>query len=320
MAQKFKESKWGCQKSCPLQTSKKHTFIKSMPPSDAVYIYPNIDQFYGTDLNDPFGDHFEYDEDSLPYIVSYDARSEVFIYCSDNLLMLDWDNKDLKEIDDKSQIPNFLIDLVQKVANGLSEIFREEVVFSINPSDRGFHAFLLSHPMDSQNQNVLEFMEQICTDAWYIAFTPLRGWCVRISPKNDTFNDFVAKTTVEVRNDESYEFPDIGETEDMEFIVSGKNTLQRTAKTNFPEIYANYLIINALIGFYKAFNYKQYLRLKQGVSCFDTSTMNNLRINVYYINLMAQQVASDGIMNQAKMISCINYGRELGLGLASYYN
>jgi AAA15 family ATPase/GTPase len=182
--------------------------------------------------------------------------------------------------------------------------------------------------MDSQNQNVLEFMEQICTDSWYIAFTPLRGWCVRISPKNDTFNDFVAKTTVEVRNDElnNYEFPDVVETEDMEFIVSNKNTVQRSATTKFPEIYANYLIINALIGFYKAFNYKQYIRMKHAVSCFDTSTMNNLRINVYYINLMAQKVASDGIMNgscvmnQEKMRRCINYGRELGLGLASYYN
>lgn len=117
--------------------------------------------------------------------------------------------------------------------------------------------------MDYQNQNVLTFMEQVCTDEWYVAFTPIKGWCVRLTPKPDSFDDFIAETKFQTSNSSN-----INKNEKFaQFIISHKGQ-SANATTKWPEIYSTYLLIYTLIKFFKLFTLQDFNFLKKKNNMF----------------------------------------------------
>ena len=55
--------------------------------------------------------------------------------------------------------------------------------YRIYKSRGGYHAFLISHKLDNRSNEALQLMIEAQTDYFYIVFTYLRGWCVRLNKK-----------------------------------------------------------------------------------------------------------------------------------------
>jgi len=312
IAKIFHKKKWKCRKSSPLEISRKHTMLTRYNGNNArIYIYPNIDHLFGTNLNDPYGKHmndFFDSDDAFPFTFEFDLDKKIFVICARNLLMLDWDYKDL----DLENPTEYIIGMIQEVANELSKFLDgEEVVFTCNLTDRGIHAFLLSHPMDFRNQNILDFMSQICTDAWYVAFTPLRGWCVRLSPKAETFDDFIAQPFFEKEDVNTYELFSsiIPEKISYEFIVSNTG-YKRSAHTNWPEIYSIYLLLNSFISFFKSFDKRQYNMLIDNMLSFNSDNLDNLRRVCYHLYDACKQQSTNGNMTNHRMDMIKDFGNQ----------
>lgn len=49
----------------------------------------------------------------------------------------------------------------------------------------GYHAFVVSHTMDYKSNIAIQLMLEACCDYFYVVFTHLRGWCVRLNRKRD---------------------------------------------------------------------------------------------------------------------------------------
>ena len=56
--------------------------------------------------------------------------------------------------------------------------------YAIYESIGGFHAFVISHEFKNRDPEVIQLMIEAQTDYFYVVFTYLRGWCVRLNRKS----------------------------------------------------------------------------------------------------------------------------------------
>lgn len=121
----------------------------------------------------------------------YNIQSAVFVLCFDSILMIDFDFKFGFDEEKIYRLIRTYTDFMH--SNGY------DMLFQVYRTDRGVHAFLINRYSYFTSEESLQIMMDMCSDTDYIAFSQVRGFCVRVSPKikmhtEDTIaNEFVAK-------------------------------------------------------------------------------------------------------------------------------
>ena len=114
--------------------------------------------------------------------INYDFRNQVIFRNSSQILMLDYDYAD-----------GFTVEkIVSKLDNVVRQArkFNVELVFLIFPSDRGVHAYLISHKYE-KNLIWVDFLKLLCNDAHYTAFSYEIGFNTRLNKKREYPDDDV---------------------------------------------------------------------------------------------------------------------------------
>jgi len=123
----------------------------------------------------------EYDANIVPiletpnFVLEFQTKSSIFSLCNRNILMLDFDEE-----------PDFS-------KNDILEFIKSNVkdeLFYIYETDRGIHAFLVSEYKNYEES--LEYHAKYAypyensrsyQDPYYVAYSGVKGYCVRLSPK-----------------------------------------------------------------------------------------------------------------------------------------
>ena len=143
------------------------------------------------------------------YYIANDIFTNLHYICYKDLLMIDIDeykNCDKIDICDKlphciCQIENVINDWEQdeievkarcvlwkkKICqcNNTEKILR----YRIFKSRGGYHIFIISHKMDRHNKIAMQLMIEAECDFFYIIYSYIRGWCVRLNKKQTENKD-----------------------------------------------------------------------------------------------------------------------------------
>jgi len=95
------------------------------------------------------------------------------------LAMLDFDNQSWHVIEKK---------LLQA-----PQILNPEVRFRIYQTYQGYRIFLVSQPLHYRAKLTFEFLKKMAIDPWYLSFYQHHGFKVRVSPKPDRQEAYIAK-------------------------------------------------------------------------------------------------------------------------------
>lgn len=151
------------------------------------YLYPQKEQHWiDIDL-----DQHIFIVNSKDVQIGYNTFNGIIFLCFPYIMMIDFDES-----------PEFTkdnaINLLKNYTSDLEEQLNTKILFYIYESDRGIHAFLVSHYVDPKSDGVLKVFLQLCSDIAYAAHTMFRGFCVRISPKIiDKKNNIKTKEDIE---------------------------------------------------------------------------------------------------------------------------
>ena len=121
--------------------------------------------------------------DDDDYYVATDMVTNTYYVCYRNLLMVDIDFYKDEQTLTREQRTEQLMDKLRSYCEGRNYRFR---VFS---TQNGVHAFLVSAKMDYRDDNALKIMLDLGTDFYYVVFSYLRGWSVRLNKKKRDTTD-----------------------------------------------------------------------------------------------------------------------------------
>ena len=153
---------------------------------DIFYITPDQDNVSMTFRNNlPSGDY-----------LSINIQKEFIALILKDVVMFDFDFKD--GADEALVIKQF-----QKIVEIAREAFNINYTFIVFKSDAGIHVFLLSHKMRHDDLQTIDFMLSLCNDIWYCAFSYINGFGIRLNPKKDRPDDFIADLGSRIKNDQS---------------------------------------------------------------------------------------------------------------------
>lgn len=119
------------------------------------------------------------------YMLEYNFRSKILALVLYDTMMLDYDTE--KE----GLISEDIIKYIKRVVD-YAKTIGVNLAFVYFRTDRGLHLFLVSHKYD-RNIYWVDFMNQLCNDAWYTAFSYIRGFGIRLSKKPEHKEDIVAE-------------------------------------------------------------------------------------------------------------------------------
>lgn len=152
-------------------------FIRTCPEPVSLEIlrdkyFPKIQRMYETSRN-TLKKLAVHSQDNL--IVGLDVFNNIWSICTKDLLMIDFDYKLGFTQEDA-------LDLVEKYAKFMHDSGRD-LLFHMYKTDRGLHAFLVNKTINNLDEEALTMMVDMCNDPDYIAYTMVRGYCCRLSPK-----------------------------------------------------------------------------------------------------------------------------------------
>jgi hypothetical protein len=99
------------------------------------------------------------------FYIAKDTKTNTIYKCFKNILIID--------IDHEMDINHF---------NNY-----KDYAFRIFKTTRGYHIFCISQHFDYKNKNTIRFMLANLCDYYYVVYTFIRGFCVRLNPKfNET--------------------------------------------------------------------------------------------------------------------------------------
>lgn len=117
------------------------------------------------------------------FLIEYDFRSQVLVVDFYDVLMLDYDYELGLTAE---RVVSFLGRVVEEAAK-----FNIGLAFALFPSDRGLHAFVVSHQYQ-RGLKWVDFMMAMHNDPMYTAFSYARGFGIRLTKKIDHPEDKVA--------------------------------------------------------------------------------------------------------------------------------
>ena len=110
-------------------------------------------------------------------IIGLDVFNNIWSMCTKDLLMIDFDYK-------LGFTQQDALDLVARYAEFMHSN-EHDVLFHMYKTDRGLHAFLVNRTISNLDEEGLNMMIDMCNDPDYIAYTMVRGYCYRLSPKTN---------------------------------------------------------------------------------------------------------------------------------------
>lgn len=113
--------------------------------------------------------------DNDDYYVAIDLFTNTYYICYRDLMMIDIDR--YKHIDKDNQD----IDILDEIKNKLKKY--TEFFFRIYASRNGYHIFLINKSMDYKSDQSIQLMSDLGCDFYYIVYSYLRGWSVRLNKK-----------------------------------------------------------------------------------------------------------------------------------------
>jgi hypothetical protein len=151
-------------------------------------IYPNCDNLLFSDnknylINNNIRTKIK-KQVGADFHINYTYLTNVISISYYKMLMIDWDEKEGYTLQKCKDLLNNLVREANKLLIPLT--------FGLVRTDRGFHAFLLSHQVKF-NDIIIKLMCILESDVKYTAYVDSFGWAVRISQKNIAENDFVGK-------------------------------------------------------------------------------------------------------------------------------
>jgi len=118
--------------------------------------------------------------DLLYYYVACDTYTRTYYICFKNLLMCDIDF--YKDESGNAVNTQEIIDYATNYA------LTHNLTFRVYSSRNGFHLFLTSKQMDYKSEESFTIMTDMKTDFYYILYSKIRGWCVRLNRKDKDTN------------------------------------------------------------------------------------------------------------------------------------
>lgn len=110
--------------------------------------------------------------DDEDYYIAIDSMTDTYYVCYRQLLMIDIDF--YKDLSTPEAIVNLFKDYCSK-HHGLK--------FKLYKSRNGIHAFLVSQPSNYKDENILAMQLELQSDFYYVVYSYLRGWSVRLNKK-----------------------------------------------------------------------------------------------------------------------------------------
>ena len=114
------------------------------------------------------------------YYIANDIKTNTFYICFKNLLMLDIDFKDSNK--DKSLIE--LLNVIEAYCQ-----INPDILFDVFKSGNGIHLFAIHKEYDHKSDEALNLMLDCNCDFYYIIFSYIRGWSVRLNKKKHEINE-----------------------------------------------------------------------------------------------------------------------------------
>jgi hypothetical protein len=114
--------------------------------------------------------------DDDDYYVAIDLFTNTYYICYRNLLMIDVDRY-------KQDVGTDTLEDLKLKLNKHPEFF-----FRIYSSRNGYHVFVLNRKMDYKSDESIRLMKDLGSDFYYIVYTYLRGWSVRLNKKKGEEN------------------------------------------------------------------------------------------------------------------------------------
>ena len=108
-------------------------------------------------------------KDARDYYIAKDTLKKTEYICFKNLMMLDIDFKDSYMFTD-----TFIKNYFNSIDN---------MCFVIHKSKNGYHVFVVSKKFDYTSRESVRFMLENFCDFYYCCFSYIRGYSVRLSPK-----------------------------------------------------------------------------------------------------------------------------------------
>jgi hypothetical protein len=139
---------------------------------DIQQIYDQVHELF--DKNE-FKELIAYEQGDL--VVAMGLMNNVWSLCVRDVLMIDFDFKD-------SITREQAIKIITKYTKTKHQE-GTDLLFEMFDTDRGVHAFLVNQPMSHTDPEAIQMMIDLDNDPYYIGFSKIRGFCMRLSPKID---------------------------------------------------------------------------------------------------------------------------------------
>lgn len=121
-----------------------------------------------------FNKWIAYDQNDL--IVGMSFGNNVWSMCTRKILMIDFDFKE--------GFTRETAILSIKKYTAYMRMRGINMMFEMYDTDRGVHAFLVTHEIDNLDEkNFMQVMMDLCNDPYYIGFSRINGYCIRLAPK-----------------------------------------------------------------------------------------------------------------------------------------
>lgn len=152
---------------------------------DDFLVYPNLG---GANTDFASLNAYAYGQEQVdrnPWSLRWSYKKKYFAFCTRRLLTLDFDEKH----DFTKQDVLRVMEYVGSITTPMGWFW------VVHETDRGMHAYLLSHKVEYYWRPIIHLMRLLCTDPYYVAllFKDDKGWCMRLSPKIDNPDDFVVR-------------------------------------------------------------------------------------------------------------------------------
>lgn len=110
------------------------------------------------------------------YYIAIDLFTNTYYICYRDLMMIDIDRY-------KQDIEINTLEDIKKKLTAHPELF-----FRIYSSRNGYHLFIINKSMDYKSDNSIRLMSELGCDFYYIVYSYLRGWSVRLNKKKGEEN------------------------------------------------------------------------------------------------------------------------------------
>jgi len=123
--------------------------------------------------------------DNSQYYVACDTYTKTYYICYKHLLMCDIDfyKDNFGNVINDAEICDY-VDAYSKQHN---------LTFRVYRSRNGFHVFLTSKRMDCKSEESYRIMSDLKCDFYYILYSKIRGWSVRLNKKDQEVGDSLYK-------------------------------------------------------------------------------------------------------------------------------